>query len=635
MNDLLINEKILTIRTELETVSVDLSMLLRVKMYDRVLKRNYRVDCFEISNITYLKNGIKVFLINESEGLIIPVIFKSEKNAFRVLLPAGEITEELEVNRKLMEVDLLPELMICDVNDDGFFLTPCFSGTLIRFKHEQPYINRDRIYMQQSEWEKINLMNCFGVNKNGNGILAIVNKGDFFCYVTNELNQGGKNRIYASLGLRHVEGEAVKNEPKEVIYKFLKGEDAEYQGMAKIYRNYLIDERNVSLLKDRIGDNPALAYSVDAMRVKIFMGKKVPCTCDGLSPLTVYTTFKEAETILDFMKEAGINKAVITLVGWNLGGHDGAFPSRFPVEPEMGGEEGLRSLIQKALAMGYQIVPHDNVTEGYRPALEFDPEFLTRNRDQSPLVTGIWGGGQGYKICPVSYLERYGYVFKKIRELGFVGHYYLDAQSSVLWECYDPRHPANEKDYALALAKMTQIPRINYGAVSTELAPAYNLPFIDEVSTIHSINNSRFCLDRLPENYKNIIDRIVPFYQIAVHGLITYQESWVHQYRNQEGGAKISLLKALALGARPSMEISFKGGSHGDFYEDSISDLKDAYHVSFETLKGIHVETIEKYEELAPEVRRITYANGCMITVNWGSCKFKDLEPESYNIVHS
>ena len=44
--------------------------------------------------------------------------------------------------------------------------------------------------------------------------------------------------------------------------------------MAKVYRDYLVRERGVSPLKDRIDGNPVLAYSVRAMRTKIFHGLK-------------------------------------------------------------------------------------------------------------------------------------------------------------------------------------------------------------------------------------------------------------------------------------------------------------------------------------------------------------------------
>lgn len=612
--------------------AIDLTRAVRAKLYDRTLTRTFHVDEFVVQRVYPLADGLRVHLMNAENGLLVPLVFKPHAAGFRVILQAGQMVEQFAINRKVLEIDLLPDLLTSKVGDDGWFLLPCFSGTRVRFKDHPPTINRDRIYMDQAEWEKVNLMNCFGLKRGDGAVLGIVHRGDFFCHVTSEINQDGRNRIYASMGLRHTEAEVVKQEDKEVIFHFLKGGDAGYPGMAKVYRQYLLNERGVSPLKVRIADNPVLAYSVQAMRTKIFMGLKSPFTVDGSNPMTIHATFEHAEKILDRMQAAGLKKAVITLVGWNLGGHDGAYPTRFPVEPALGGEEGLRRLIEKAVSMGYQIVPHDNVTDVYRSAPDFDYEYIARTEEGQPRVVGIWGGGQSFKACPVVYFERYGFEMSRVRDLGFTGHYYMDAQASVLWTCHDPRHPADEEQYSISLARMTQWARSVYGAVSTEMAPAYNLPFIDEVATIHSMNNAGYMLPRLPQYFKAVVDSVVPFYHIAVHGLITYQESWVHGYRKSPGGVRAGLLRALAVGARPSMEVSYLGGANGDPYEDSIRDVSEFYALAFDELADVHVETIEAYEELTPTARRITYSNGCRVAVNWGDSPVDGVDAMGYKV---
>ena len=213
---------------------------------------------------------------------------------------------------------------------------------------------------------------------------------------------------------------------------------------------------------------------------------KEPYVPDGSSPVKVLTNCDEACIILDGMKAGGIEKAVVTLVGWNLGGHNGAYPAHFPVEPAIGGEKDLRKLIAYAGKLGYQIVPHDNVTDIYRGSPDFDYEYVARNEGGEPLAAGVWGGGQSYKACPRVFLERYGYEFERMRNLGFAGHYYMDAQSTVMWRCHAGRHPADEREFALALSAITTVPRMLYGAVSAEGAAAYILPFIDEVSRLHT-----------------------------------------------------------------------------------------------------------------------------------------------------
>jgi hypothetical protein len=610
-------------------VELDLSRALRATMFDRAVTRSYTVSEFLARGAYPFGDALKVHLVNEKEGLFIPLILRPTEDGFRATVPAGQIVEQWGMNRKLMELALFPELMVSRVGEEGFFLLPCWSGALVRFARHEPLVNRDRLYMEQEHWERLNLMNCFAMNRGGKGLLGIVHKGDFNCYVTTELNQGGENRIYPAFTLRRSEGQVIKQEDKEVVYALSSDREAEYPRMALRYQAYLVKERGVSPLKSRIGDNPVLKYATTSMRVKIFMGCKQPSLPDGSGTFEPTTSCEQAEKILDAMKAAGIERAVVTLVGWNLGGHDGFYPSRFPVEPAIGGEEALRRLIQKALGMGYQIVPHDNVTDIYRPAADWDPEYVARTGEGEMRVVGVWSGGQSYKACPVVYMDRWGNQLARTRALGWQGCYLFDAQSCVLWTCHDPRHPADEEQFAVSLASLLTLPRSLYGAVCSEIASTFSLPFVDEVTGLHLPGKHDWLVKCQSPAFQAVIDRIVPFNHIAVHGLITYQIAWVKELR--QGGLRKGQLRELALGAKPCMEICWSG-RHADLYADSIRDIKWAHDVAFSRHAELFTEVMTDYEELAPEAARITYANGSVVTVNWGATPVAGLAPESFRV---
>ncbi|MCX5671755.1 MAG: DUF5696 domain-containing protein [Planctomycetota bacterium] len=631
-----IENQTLTITTKKRELALELETVLRARLYDLSVLRDIQVTEFAPRLVQPLADGIRLQLVNEAHGLFIPVEFRAEADGpalsnvegFRVTVKAGWICEQMSINRRLMTLDVLPELMATHVGDEGLYLLPDFCGTLVRFKEHVPTVTRDRLYMTQAEWEKLSVMNCFGLKQGKQGTLAIVHQGDFCCHAVTEVNQEGVNRIYASFGVRHRPGEPIKQEDKEVIVRFTEGRENGYVDLAKAYRDSLVNERGVSPLKPRLADNPTLAYSVGAMRTKIFHGMK-PSSLDGNVPIKVNATFAQAEAILDSMKAAGIDKAIVTLVGWNLGGHDGAYPQKFPIEPALGGEEGLRKLISKAKGMGYQIVPHDNNTDMYMAGQTYDPEVVLRHEDNTPVLGGIWGGGQAAKACPVAYFDRYGPDVTRIRDLGFEGHYYCDAQSNPLYCCHDPRHPADEEQFGFSQCKLTQAYRTLYGAVSQEMAPAYALPFIDE-GGVCSPHHVAWPMPYVDETLTRIIDRVVPFYQLAVHGLILYQQQWIHGHRH--AGVRRGMLRDLAFGARPAMEVSYNGGGNGDLYTDSIRDVIEGYRIAYEELADTHVELVEDYEELAPEASRIVYANGTALTVNWGDTPVGDLAPLSYRI---
>jgi hypothetical protein len=326
--------------------------------------------------------------------------------------------------------------------------------------------------------------------------------------------------------------------------------------------------------------------------------------------LSCCTTFAEAETIIEEMKMSGIEKAVVTLVGWNLGGHDGAYPQRFPVESLFGGDVGLKRLIGKAASLNYQIVPHDNVTDAYLNAASFDYEYVSRDECGLPQTGGLWSGGQSFKICPTVCMDHYAGDFKRIQGIGFNGSYYLDNQGTGLFRCHDPKHPADERQFAISLARMLQYPRELFGAVSCEGGPVYTLPFVDELAVIHGQGTFDQFKSQLNPDYAAAVNRIVPFYNIAVHGIVLY--NWI-----QDSGQKKDMLKQLAYGARPRIEVSCRASNIGNEFRNSICNAMESYDLAFNVLKGIHQEFIECFEDHNEgNIYKVEYGDGIEIEVS-------------------
>ncbi len=583
---------------------------LRAELFDVALQRKVVCNRFTLIRKFRSENRCRFFFAAEEFGLVIPVVAEELRpGVCRVRIEAGTMVEQYAIRFRLMRLAVLPELLRTKVGDRGAYLLPIASGVLADFREREHVVNFDRLYMEQKEWEKFVFMNCFGVLHESGNILGIVSGGDFNCGIRSEFNSDGANRIGAEFLIRERVEDLLKIEAKELLFAECPREQ-DYAGLAFAYRRYI--KEHMDTLKVRMAENPVLQYSVNALRVKIFCAVKEPFLPDGSSPVRAVTTFAEAEIILDEMKAAGIDKAVVTVVGWNLGGHDGAYPTHFPVEPALGGEEGLKKLIRHALDLGYQIVPHDNITDIYRGSPDFDPDYAATHRGGLPVIAGIWGGGQSYKTCPRVWLERYGYEFDRIRDLGFQGHYYLDAQSSIMWACHNPNHPADEREYALALSAITAIPRMMFGAVSVEVASAYLLPYLDEVSRLHTPLSTPQMIANCTKNLQDLQPYPVPFYHIALHGMLCYQDHWVGDYKDPELG----LLMEIALGARPSMEVSFHTDhGWGSDYKKCIALLKDAYRTCFCDLH-VQAEEITVFREPVRGFYEVEYANGVRLQVN-------------------
>ncbi|MEI2999907.1 MAG: hypothetical protein V8T86_03245 [Victivallis sp.] len=138
---------------------------------------------------------------------------------------------------------------------------------------------------------------------------------------------------------------------------------------------------------------------------------------------------------------------------------------------------------------------------------------------------GIWAGGEAYKLCPAVCLERYGATLDRIHALGFHGCAYLDAQTTGLFRCSHPKHPADEREFALSLCRILEYVRRLYGASSSENCASYALPYCDEAANLGRSGVEQF-RSRLDDGFNRLVSRIVPFYNVAVHGLVIYRSCW-------------------------------------------------------------------------------------------------------------
>lgn len=612
---------------------VEFEKLLCLELYHRPEKKQVVQTELQVFLKYRTGSSASLDLYDPVHGILIPVKILCEGRRLRIGIDAGAIVETNGNTWRLMRIGVAPSLLEFASTEKGAYLLPNYSGMLTNFDKQEKISNDDRVYMQQNEWEKFGLINAFGALFVGGAVLGIVHSGDFRAWIRTEMNfQPGRNRQFAVIGLRSDPGDFLEQEEKIVFFDALPGA-ADYTEMAFAYREYLLTDRGLATLRERMKDNSVLEYAVKAMRLKIFMGQKTPFVADGKSPYANCTTFAEAEEIIDALIQAGIRKAIITLVGWNLGGHDGAYPTHFPVNEAAGGEPGLRRLIRKALDNGYQIVPHDGVCALYMGSPDFDYRYASRDESGEPQSGGMWAGGLLYIACPQVFLNRYGGEFLRIKALGFSGCYYVDGLANGLFRCSDPEHPAKEKEFARGQLRMIEFPRMLYGASSTENPAVYSLEFIDEAAHLQGESTWRCFQDRLPESLRKLDGKVIPFYNLAVHGIITYQTEWGHGLRKH--GLIPGILQQFAEGARPSIEVSMRGLCNGDFYKDSIRDIGETYRLNFDLIPEIHEALIEKYVLLGEKAVRITYDNGVEITVNYGSVPCPEADVLSLRIVRS
>lgn len=536
-----------------------------------------------------------------------------EKETFQIEPDAADVVRvhipQADLQPGLDTVTILPDFAAAQTGEAGYFIMP--NGEYGTFR-EQNGQRTARNYMP---------MPVFGMQNPRAAFVAIVTgtPHDFTLMTT------AKDGRYTILPRFEYRGMPAYDDIT-IEYHLLKGDQADYSGMARKYRNYQLSRKACVPLKDRMKDRPELAYAARSLELRVRQGwKPMPTPVEQQTrqtepPMRVAVTFDRVGDILDEFKRQGVGKTQICLVGWNQKGHDGRFPELFPVEEQLGGEVKLRALIKKAQALGFQIVCHNNSYDAYMIADNWDGEYIIKRPDGSLSTHAVYSGGRMYNVCPQRAFERFAQ--KELRafaDLGFRGLHYNDVLTVVQPRaCYDPRHPLNRNQGAYWVGKIMGEAQTVLGGSASEGGHDFCCGVLD-YALYASI---------VPPKPHPLVDRFVPFWQLVYHGIILSNPfPPTCNYTIKDDTTRLRLTE---FGGRPFFYFYSNYRDNKDAWmgvEDltcendetmkaSVAKIKEGYD-EFAARSHLQTEFMERHEAVETDVYRIVYSDGSEIICNY------------------
>ncbi len=525
-------------------------------------------------------------------------------------------------------ISIVHEFAKAKKGDEGYWVLP--NGMMGTFRLDNSKYSLRKLPLQ-----------VHGVKTKGKTFAAIV-KGMQYEYSMNVEVKNGNYEVFPRFEIG-----AMGFAPYEDIvidYYTLTGDDANYSGMGRAYRNYQLERGEVIPIKERMKSQPHLKYAYQAPEIRIRQGwKPVPPkikhqTLENEPPMKAVVTFERVEEIIDELKSRGIEKAELCLVGWNVRGHDGRYPQIFPVEPKLGGEEKLKKLIKKAKDAGYLIVCHTNNTDCYQIADTFSEDIVCKKVDGSLQKNACWAGGQMFNLCAqVAWGQYAPYDLAKLRELGFDGLHYIDVISCVApYDCHDKKHPLNRKQFAAYVNKMMGHAREVFGGSASEG------PFDHVASTM---DYALYISFNLMKKQPAVTDRVLPLWQIVYNGIILSNPS--AETTNYTLKDAKSQLKFIEFGGRPAFYYHSAFRDDGKNWmgikdlrcqtqeelKESGEALKKAWD-EFNKLEHLQLEFMDSHKEIAKDVFVTRWANGDEIVSNYTDKDFEyrgeTVKPMSY-----
>ncbi len=286
-----------------------------------------------------VENGVRVTYYFETAQISVPVIYTLGTNSLDVTLDVQNIGEGEEY--KILSVSVAPFLCSAlNENEGSYVMVPSGSGALIYTaedvegtrKYSAPVYGRDlsQAYFELIVDEEALRLPVFGVKNGDNGMLCVMKDGAESATVEVEAGNSrtGYTTVYPTYYVRGYDELRTSSSNKSVLgggdyysvsslirtsinptlsYFPLTGEDADYNGMAKCYREYL--ESTGGLIKTSSGTNYGLTILGGAQVTDSVMG--IP-----RNSTVAATTFTQAQTILSSLMESTTIQPTVRLVGF-------------------------------------------------------------------------------------------------------------------------------------------------------------------------------------------------------------------------------------------------------------------------------------------------------------------------------
>ncbi len=530
--------------------------------------------------------------------------------------------EEIGKNVKSVQIEM------CDfaaaAGDDGYYVSSYNGGALTYFRERE---NCD-FYDDDIGGTAVS-MPIFGVKKNGRAYLAICRSMEHDSKFVSAVSENS----YTCMLVVDTDMEK-PYEPVELVIIPVEGEEQDYSAIARTYRQYQLERGACKPLSEKLIGNPQLVYISKAVNIRIRMGwKPVPPeieeqTEENEPSMKVACTFKMVEELIDELKKQGVERADICLVGFNKSGHDGRWPQLFPIEPKLGGEEGLRSLVKKAKAAGYMINVHTNCVDAYSVADCFSHDLIMKHKDGSLSTHPVsFSAGKPYRLCPPAIYDYFMNNLDRLCDFGFNGAHYIDCLTVIpKRKCYDEKHPINRREWTEWMNKFLLEGKKRFGSISSEGA----MDFAADVLDFALYSSWKV----LGEKERGIVDEFVPLLQMVYHGIMLYNATTETVNYSVKGSA--NRLKQYEYGGRASAycfsrfqsgnvdflgleDITWAEGTSPSAAAERIAEMDREYSKLHDTVTAF----MDKHEKLSDGVYRVTYSSGVKVICDYNEGEIK------------
>ena len=571
----------------------------------------------------------------------ISVIYRLDETGFSVEVPADSI--EGKKDTPVYQLSFLPYFGAGTTEDEGFLLVPAGGGALINFNNGK--LAQNGYYADVYGWDMAKVraalvhetrtaFNVYGLSKGNASYLCIIENGAPYSSISADIS--GRYNMYNYVNSTYTVTKREKYEvsnktngdvyvyepqlPEGEVYrqKYVLVNSGDYVDMAKAYNKYLTSL--YSLEKQDTKEAPAVVEIVGAVD-KI----KQVCGIPVSKPLAL-TTFDEAAALITEMKNSGMNNLSVKITGWANDGVRQTMFEKVKAVKELGGNKALTKLVGSAKDQGVTvyldgITNYSIDTDFFEGFFVFTDAARQVSKEKAELFTynnitfGTREDLDPYYLVKNSLIYEMADNFvEKVNALG-AGASFQDMGKDVSSD-FNRKTPVsrekereNQANYLAKVSEGTKV-MINYG---NEYA----------ISSADMVTN----MDLAGPLY-TIIDKQVPFYQLAIHGFVDYTGEALNLTANPED----ELLKSAEYGAGLAFSVmqenpfTLQNTLYTQYFGSEYVSCKDEMYETYNRynseLGHVFNQEMTDHEYLDTEVTCTSYEDGTKVYVNYSYTDF-------------
>ena len=540
-------------------------------------------------------------------------------------------------------VTVLPMFGAVSAAEEGYMLIPEGGGALIRCNNGK--LSQNSYYANMYGWdygtertevvsETKNTFPVFGMARDGASFICILEGAPSYGGVQADISMrySSYNWICAKYNVLHSDKYNVSAKTARLVYMFEKEMPQDtivqryrfvnsdsYVEMANAYGDYL-RERYPQLAQRTAAEE--MPVSVEVLGA---IDKKMVRFGMPIDTVVATTTFAQAGDLIADLKAKDVKNLSVRMTGWANGGVNQKVLGSVRPVGAMGGSSGMKSLIARAEELnvplyfdGISCFAYDSgLFQGfipYRDAARFTTREQIKIYPYSPIYyQPVKDLDPFYLAQPAYAREKAANLISALQEKSAYGVAFRDI-GSLLSGDYNPKHTTTREQVKQMNIDTLLSAREAGQAVMIKEGYDYAMPYADIITD----------MDLRGIEY-SIIDESVPFYQIAIHGLVDYTGACINLADDGQtellrcaeygAGLNFTFMRENAWVLQDTEHTGYYGAAYDAWAEEAAKMISDYQ----QAMRGLNRRRMTDHAILAEGVTVTSYEGGAQVYVNYGT----------------